>query len=69
MTQYVQAQVKYKRGVSVRTVILTELQQLDDVVQLPSGHYVKLVGTDAHGVRVYEEIDPPKRAVLIPPPP
>lgn len=51
--------VKYKGGNNTATALPQELIESGDLIQLPSKQWLKLVGTDAHGMKLYEEVDAP----------
>jgi hypothetical protein len=51
--------VKYKGGNSTATALPQELIEKGDLIQLPSKQWLKLVGADAHGMKMYEEVDAP----------
>lgn len=57
----INVKVKYKGGSEQATALPQELIESGDIIGLPSGQVLKLVGTDAHGTKKYEEIDPPSK--------
>lgn len=60
----IQVEVKWKSGAKGGVMLDPELIESGDVIALPSKQVLKLVGATAHGVKQYEEIDPPSKEEL-----
>jgi hypothetical protein len=60
----INVKVKYKGGNELATALPQELIESGDIIELASKQVLKLVGTDAHGTKRYEEIDPPAKETV-----
>lgn len=54
-----QVMVKYKGGSEIRTALPVELLESGDLLKISGDKYIKLVGADAHGTLMFEEVDAP----------